>query len=133
VSAAWEIVQVVGGAAVLVWYVRTFRTRMRRVRNAFVRCVNFVAQILAACIVENHVSTWVYYFFDEQGNLLYVGITGDTRRRWAQHAEDKPWWHLVARKERVLYSSREEAEKVEEHQIRTHKPMFNRAMNGWFA
>jgi predicted GIY-YIG superfamily endonuclease len=128
---AWEIVQVVGGAAVLVWFVRTFRTRMRNARNIFVRCVNFVVGIWAAAIVENHESTWVYYFFDVQGNLLYVGITNDTRRRWEQHAEDKSWWHLVARKERVLYSSREEAERVEEHQIRTQRPMYNRAMNGW--
>lgn len=76
-------------------------------------------------------ATYVYHFYDRQGRLLYVGITNDTRRRWEQHAADKPWWHLVARKERVLYSSREEAEKVEEHQIRTQRPMYNRAMNGW--
>ena len=75
--------------------------------------------------------TYVYHFYDRQGNLLYVGITNDTRRRWDQHATDKPWWHLVARKEKVLYSTREEAEKVEAHQIRTHRPMYNRAMNGW--
>jgi len=76
-------------------------------------------------------ATHVYYFFDVQGNLLYVGITNDVQRRWAQHAEDKPWWHLVARKESVRYSTRQEAERVEAHQIRTHRPMFNRAMNGW--
>ena len=75
--------------------------------------------------------THVYYFYDVQGNLLYVGITNDIKRRWAQHAEDKPWWHLVARKEKVLYSTRQEAERVEAHQIRTHRPMYNRAMNGW--
>ena len=78
-----------------------------------------------------HEPTHVYYFFDRQGNLLYVGITNNLRRRWEQHAEDKPWWHLVARKESCLYSSRQEAEKVEAHQIRTHRPLFNRAMNGW--
>jgi predicted GIY-YIG superfamily endonuclease len=76
-------------------------------------------------------STHVYHFYDSQGNLLYVGITNDLQRRWAQHAEDKPWWHLVARKESMQYSTREEAAKVEAHQIRTHHPMFNRAMNGW--
>lgn len=75
--------------------------------------------------------THVYHFYDRQGNLLYVGITNNLRRRWEQHEADKPWWHLVARKESVEYSTREEAEKVEEHQIRTHRPMFNRAMNGW--
>jgi predicted GIY-YIG superfamily endonuclease len=127
----WEVTQLVGGAAVLVWFVWTFRTRMRNIRNGFVRSVNFVVRIWAACIVENHQSTWVYYFFDVQGNLLYVGITNDTRRRWEQHEADKPWWHLVARKERVLYSSREEAERVEAHQIRTHRPLYNRALNGW--
>lgn len=73
----------------------------------------------------------VYYFYDRQGNLLYVGMTQDIRRRWAQHAEDKSWWHLVARKEYVTYSTREEAARVEAHQIRTQRPMFNRAMNGW--
>ncbi|HXJ63028.1 MAG TPA: GIY-YIG nuclease family protein [Actinomycetota bacterium] len=77
--------------------------------------------------------THVYHFYDRQGRLLYVGITNDLKRRWAQHEADKPWWHLVARKESVQYPTREEAERVEEHQIRTHRPMFNRAMNGWLS
>ena len=97
------------------------------------------ANLLAALIVLTgggpetvlHEPTYVYYFFDVQGNLLYVGITNNLRRRWEQHEADKPWWHLVARKESVRYSTRQEAERVEAHQIRTHRPMFNRAMNGW--
>jgi hypothetical protein len=78
-------------------------------------------------------ATHVYHFYDRQGNLLYVGITNDLKRRWAQHAEEKPWWHLVARKESVKYPTREEAERVEAHQIRTLRPQFNRALNGWFS
>ena len=74
--------------------------------------------------------TYVYYFYDRQGNLLYVGITDNIERRWAQHAA-KPWWHMVARKEYVQYPTRTEAARVEAHQIRTQRPTFNRAMNGW--
>lgn len=76
-------------------------------------------------------TTYVYYLYDRQGNLLYVGITDNIERRWAQHAADRPWWHMVARREYVEYPTREEAMRVEAHQIRTHRPMFNRALNGW--
>lgn len=76
-------------------------------------------------------TTYVYYFYDRQGNLLYVGMTDNIERRWAQHAVSKPWWHMVARKEYVQYPTRTEAARVEAHQIRIQRPMFNRAINGW--
>jgi len=99
-------------------------------------CMKDVARVLVEVIPEGGMSviggaTHVYHFYDRQGNLLYVGITNDLQRRWAQHEADKPWWHLVARKESVQYPTREEAAKVEAHQIRRLRPMYNRAMNGW--
>lgn len=89
----------------------------------------FLAGFLDAA--QANEATYVYYFYDRQGNLLYVGMTDNIERRWAQHAVSKPWWHMVARKEYVQYPTRTEAARVEAHQIRIQRPMFNRAINGW--
>ncbi len=37
----------------------------------------------------------LYRFFDEAGDLLYVGITVDIGARWNAHSKDKPWWSDV--------------------------------------
>ena len=34
--------------------------------------------------------TAVYRFYDANGALLYVGITGNLSRRWAKHEARKP-------------------------------------------
>ena len=34
----------------------------------------------------------VYRFYDDQDQLLYVGITHHPSVRWSQHRRDKVWW-----------------------------------------
>ncbi|MCX4232061.1 GntR family transcriptional regulator [Streptomyces ortus] len=69
--------------------------------------------------------TALYRFFDAAGNLLYVGVSGNTEARWRQHAESKPWWSDVADKTTEWLGSRAEALDAERIAIRTEKPLHN--------
>jgi predicted GIY-YIG superfamily endonuclease len=40
--------------------------------------------------------TYVYRFFSEAGELLYVGVTRSPERRFRAHQKVQPWWHEVA-------------------------------------
>jgi predicted GIY-YIG superfamily endonuclease len=128
---AWVTLQAIFALVLLVFTVWLFAMLSRNGVKRTARVLVRVIEAMPDASSWGDEATYVYHFYDVQGNLLYVGITNNVRRRWDQHAADKPWWHLVARKEKVLYSTREEAEKVEAHQIRTHRPLYNRALNGW--
>ena len=52
----------------------------------------------------------LYRFFDHGGVLLYVGVTNNPPRRFAQHSSDKDWWDEVA------------SITVENHPTRQHPP-----------
>jgi hypothetical protein len=61
--------------------------------------------------MKNHLGapTAVYRSFDKTDRLLYLGITGNIRLRWAGHAADKPWWPDVSRQTTTWYDTRAEA------------------------
>ena len=69
--------------------------------------------------------TALYRFFDADGRLLYVGVSGNTESRWRQHAESKPWWPDVAEKTTEWLDSRPDALDAERAAIRTEKPLYN--------
>jgi hypothetical protein len=69
--------------------------------------------------------TAVYRFFDKSGRLLYVGITHDTKVRFAAHAKDKTWWPAVSTREIVWCPTRRDAECEEVHAIATENPEHN--------
>ena len=69
--------------------------------------------------------TAVYRFFDADGRLLYVGMTGNIQLRWRTHAADKPWWPEVARQATVWYETRAEAAVAESEAIRGEDPLYN--------
>lgn len=79
----------------------------------------------------------LYRAFDEDGRLLYVGITIDEfQRLLGDHTLTAKWLDHTARIDIVRYPSREESADVERIAIRTEGPVFNR--NGrsrrvWFA
>lgn len=80
--------------------------------------------------------TTLYRFFDENDLLLYVGISGNPGRRFAQHAGDKPWWNQVALSTMEHYDDRESALRAERQAIRNECPQYNVAHNdhdggGW--
>lgn len=69
--------------------------------------------------------TALYRFFDRAGQLLYVGISGDTESRWRQHAETKLWWSDVTEKTTEWFDSRPGALDAERVAIRAEKPLHN--------
>lgn len=63
--------------------------------------------------------TAVYEFRDWSGAVLYVGVTNNPRRRFAEHAEDKHWWPDVDHDQTRLswYRTRSEALRQEKRRI----------------
>lgn len=73
--------------------------------------------------------TSVYRYFDADGVLLYVGITGRGAQRNGQHAKDKEWWTFVARQEVEHLPSRAAALDLERDLVRAFSPPFNKQHN----
>jgi predicted GIY-YIG superfamily endonuclease len=71
------------------------------------------------------VRTAIYRLHDQSGVLLYVGVTDKPKRRWPQHAADKPWWPDVASRSLSWFPSRDLALDAESRAIRTEKPLHN--------
>ncbi|MFF5801614.1 GIY-YIG nuclease family protein [Streptomyces albogriseolus] len=69
--------------------------------------------------------TAVYRFFNAADELLYVGITGDPRSRWVQHAAEKAWWPDVVRHTVQWLPSREAALAAEAAAIVAEAPLHN--------
>lgn len=74
---------------------------------------------------DPHKPTALYRFYDAAGDLLYVGITNDTTRRFAQHAVDKVWWGLVDGDEIEWFPARADAEAAESVAIWQEQPRYN--------
>jgi predicted GIY-YIG superfamily endonuclease len=75
--------------------------------------------------MEEQRSTAIYRLFDSEGQLLYVGISDRPEVRWAEHALDKNWWHLVARKSVEWLSTRSAALAAEAEATKNERPVFN--------
>ena len=70
-------------------------------------------------------ATSVYKYFDKNGVLLYVGITGRGASRNSEHNKSKEWWQYVTRQEVVHYTTRRAALNIERQLIQQHRPPFN--------
>lgn len=73
--------------------------------------------------------TYLYWLWDREGQLIYVGITDDVERRMRDHAKDKFWWGDVKRTTKMAFQSRYEAEWAEWAVIATSRPVYNRALS----
>lgn len=71
--------------------------------------------------------TALYRFFDENDQLIYVGISNSPRARWAGHAADKSWWGSVVTREVEWFETRTDAEHAERQAIGAHSPKWNNA------
>lgn len=69
--------------------------------------------------------TAVYRFYGGGEALLYVGVTGNLRSRWAQHANEKPWWAEVRVRTVVWYGTRAEAFAAETRAREEERPRYN--------
>lgn len=73
--------------------------------------------------------TSVYRYYDEDGVLIYVGITGRGTRRNLEHSDKAAWWPFVARQEVEHYPTRKAALTRERSLIRKYRPPFNTQHN----
>ena len=69
--------------------------------------------------------TELYRWFDENGMLLYVGITSDPKRREAEHRRQSRWFYLATQKRTEEYPNRSAAMNAEAVAIETEAPKFN--------
>jgi predicted GIY-YIG superfamily endonuclease len=71
----------------------------------------------------------LYRFFDNQDNLLYVGISNTWYQRFHDHERKAGWFSKVAYSTFEWHDSRESVEAAELVAIRTENPKFNKANN----
>jgi len=69
--------------------------------------------------------TDVYKAFDDDGEILYVGISYDASERLRQHRRSSRWWGMATWFEVDRYATREEAENVEAASVMFDDPPFN--------
>lgn len=69
--------------------------------------------------------TTLYRYFDSEGQLLYVGITGDNTKRQSQHKRNSFWFGLIASATFEHFDTRQEALEAESKAIRTEGPKHN--------
>lgn len=69
--------------------------------------------------------TALYRFFNEGGQLLYVGITDNVLRRWMEHSREKPWWFDLSHVTVQWHETREDALVAERVAIKTEDPLYN--------
>lgn len=69
--------------------------------------------------------TALYRLFDDNDQLLYVGIAFNPRVRWYHHKKHKAWWPEVTRREVVWLEDRRLAEAAEQEAIAMEKPLYN--------
>lgn len=68
----------------------------------------------------------LYRLYDEQDNLLYIGVAWDVRQRFYQHKADKVWWNDVVRYELETYSDRDSVLQAERLAIQSELPAYNK-------
>jgi len=70
--------------------------------------------------------TALYRWYDEEGLLLYVGITGALLERTTAHTNGDPWWAQVRSCTVEWLPSATEAAEAEQAAIRAERPAYNR-------
>jgi len=67
----------------------------------------------------------LYRFYNDGGQLLYVGITNDPPRRMTQHSQDKKWWAQVRGMTVEWYPDRTSVLAAEKRAINVENPLHN--------
>lgn len=70
-------------------------------------------------------SNVLYRVYDEDGRLLYVGITNNPPARFRSHRATKQWWAMVAHIFTKTYDSRAALREAEREAIKTEHPTYN--------
>lgn len=75
--------------------------------------------------------TSVYWAYDADGELLYVGMARDVAERLSQHRREKPWWDReVAVVRSLRFRDRASAMAAEAAAIATGQPPMNIVLPG---
>lgn len=69
---------------------------------------------------------FLYFLWNAIGELLYVGITDNPSRRFAEHQKTQPWWSEVATRKCEIYDSKLLAEMAEKEAIVSMHPKYNK-------
>lgn len=69
--------------------------------------------------------TTLYRYFDSNGELLYVGITGDNTKRQSQHRRNSFWFGEIAQATFEHFDLRDNALEAETLAIKNEKPKYN--------
>jgi hypothetical protein len=67
----------------------------------------------------------LYRFFNDLGQLLYVGISARGPKRWSEHGRDRPWWHEVRSSTIEHFANRNDALQAESEAIKSERPLYN--------
>lgn len=67
----------------------------------------------------------VYWHWDANGVLLYIGYTEDMGAREKQHSREDDWYTEVVATKRTRYGSEAEARAAETEAIREEQPKYN--------
>lgn len=73
---------------------------------------------------------YVYKHYAATGELLYVGLTSDMRRRQRNHEQRTEWWPFVERVTQIGPLRADLATELELRLIRACRPVFNVRHNG---
>lgn len=82
-------------------------------------------EVMAKMPPRATVDHWLYWLYDVDDRLLYVGITNSGVKRMEQHGAQKEWWPRVATIRVEHFATRAEAERAEREAIREHLPPYN--------
>ncbi len=69
--------------------------------------------------------TQLYRHFDEEDNLLYVGVSLSALHRLGQHRHHSQWFETIKKVTIETFPTREEALEAERRSIRVEKPLHN--------
>jgi hypothetical protein len=73
----------------------------------------------------NSQETFLYRLFDEDGVLLYIGISNAWQHRMQEHRRTQPWWDQVAHVFPISFPDRRSALDAEARAIRRERPLHN--------
>lgn len=71
----------------------------------------------------------VYWYYDTDGRLLYIGYTEDFGQREKQHSRDDRWYPEIVDTHKDRYESKAEAMAAEARAIQAERPKYNKYHN----
>lgn len=78
------------------------------------------------------VGTSLYFYYDVNDTLIYLGITDRGMSRNREHNSRAEWWPFVARQEVRHFVTRRAAEAEERELIKRYRPPFNKQHNAYY-